>query len=69
MLLFVPTTFEDFADSPYDPTLSQLLAAYIMIVSIGALILTLGRALFTLLMGAPLDGFGPPPSHHLMLGI
>ena len=67
MLLFVPPSrFEDFDEYPYDPNgLSHLLAGVIMIVSIGALTLTVCRALLMLLFGAPIefvDGFGPPLS-------
>ena len=66
MLLFVPpSSFEGFGEYPYDPSdLSHLLAGVIMIVSMGALTLTLCRALLMLLFGAPMfqDGFGPPLS-------
>jgi hypothetical protein len=67
MLLFVPaSSFEGFGEHPFDPNnLCDLLAAYIMIVSIGALTLTLLRALFMLLSGTQVefvDGFGPPLS-------
>ena len=70
MLLFVPSSsFEGFDEHPYDPTsLSQLLAGLIVIVSFVALTLTLCHALLSMLVGTPI-GFGPPPSHHLMLGI
>ena len=66
MLLFgPPSSSEGFGEYPYDPSdLSHLLAGAIMIVSMGALTLTLCRALFVLLFGAPMlqDGFGPPLS-------
>ena len=66
MLLFVPpSSSQSFGEYPYDPSdLSYLLAGAIMIVSVGALTLTLCRALLMLLFGAPMfqDGFGPPLS-------
>jgi len=43
-----------------------------MIVSIGALTLTLCRALLMLLAGGPaelLGGFGSPPSQHMTLSL
>ncbi len=56
-----------------DPSgLSHLLAGFIMIVSIGALTLTLCRALLMLLAGGPaelLGGFGSPPSQHMTLSL
>jgi hypothetical protein len=72
MLLFVPpTSFEGCGEYPYDrTTLGQLLAGLIVIVSLGALTLTLCYALSMLLVGEPLQGgFGPPPSQHIMLSI
>ena len=74
MLLFVPpSSFEGCGENPYDrTTLSQLLAGLMVIVSFGALTLILCHALLMLLVGAPpelLDGFGPPPSQHVMLSI
>ena len=74
MLLFVPPlSFEGYGEHPYDPSgLSHLLAGFIMIVSIGALTLTLCRAILMLLVGAPVEllgGFGPPPSQHVMLSL
>jgi hypothetical protein len=71
MLLFVPSwSFEGYGEHPYDPSgLSRLLAGFIMIVSIGALTLTLCRML---LAGGPADllgGFGPPPSQHITLSL
>ena len=71
MLLFVPTSsFEGFDEHPYDPTsLSQLLACLIVIVSFVALTLTLCHAILMMLVGTPIPGFGPPPSHHVMLSI
>ena len=74
MLVFVPPwSFEGYAEHPYDPGgLSRLLAGFIMIVSIGALTLTLCRALLMLLAGAPVEllgGFGPPPSQHIALSL
>ena len=51
---------------------SHLLAGFIMIVSIGALTLTLCRALLMLLAGGPaelLGGFGSPPSQHMTLSL
>jgi hypothetical protein len=67
MLLFVrPSSFDGFGEYPFDPNnLSDLLACYIMIVSVGALTLTLLRALLMLLSGAPVEfvnGLGPPLS-------
>jgi hypothetical protein len=74
MLLFVPPwSVEGYGESPYDPSdFSHLLAVFIMIVSVGALTITLCRALLMLLMGVPVEllgGFGPPPSQHFMLSI
>jgi hypothetical protein len=74
MLLFVPSwSFEGYGEHPCDPSgLSHLLAGVIMIVSIGALTLTLCRALLMLLAGGPaesLGGFGPPPCQHITLSL
>jgi len=74
MLLFVPSwSFEGYGEHPCDPSsLSHLLAGFIMIVSIGALTLTLCRALLMLLAGGPaelLGGFGSPPSQHMTLSL
>ena len=64
MLLFVPpSSFEGFGEYPYDPSdLSHLLAGAIMIISMGALTLTLCRALLMLWFGAPMfqERFWPP---------
>ena len=59
MLLFVPTSsFEGFGEHPYDPSnLSHLLAGLIVIVSVGALTLTLYRAVLMLFVGEPLSDF------------
>ena len=71
MLLFLPTaSFEGFGEDPYDPSsLSDLLAGLIVIVSFVTLTLTLCHALLMMLVGTPILGFGPPPSHHIMLSI
>jgi len=68
--LFVrPTSFEGCGDYPFDgTTLSQLLAGLMLIFSLGALALTLCRALLMLAIGDPV-GFGPPPSLHVMLSM
>ena len=59
MWLFVPTSpFEGFGEHPYDPsTLSHLLAGLIVIVSVGALTLTLYRVVLMLFVGEPLADF------------
>jgi hypothetical protein len=74
MLLFVPpTSFETWGEHPFHwAALSQLLASLIMIVSVGALFVTLCHALIVLLLGEPIDlqnGFGPPSFLRLALGV
>jgi hypothetical protein len=65
--LFVPpTSFENFGEHPPDWTsLDQMFAGLMVAVSLAALALVLCRAL-AMLFVLP-DGFGPPPSQHLMI--
>ena len=58
--LFVsPTPFEGWGDCPYDgTTLSQLLAVLIVIVSVGALALTVCLSLVIILAGGSPPGAG-----------
>jgi hypothetical protein len=74
MLLFVPpTSFEAWGEHPFHwAALSQWLASVIMIVSVGALFVTLCHALIVILVGEPIElqsGFGPPSFLRLALGV
>ena len=74
MLLFVPPrSFEGCGEYPcHRIPPSHLLAGLMMVVSLGALSVTLCHALITLLVGDPIElqsGFGPPGSLQVMLAI
>jgi hypothetical protein len=72
MHLFIPPTFfEGCGEYPHEgASISDLLAGLVMIVSIGALTLTLCYALTMLLVGIPLEtGFGPPTTRLITLSM
>ena len=70
--LFVPpSSFDGCGQDPYDgASPSQLLAELMLIVSFGALTLTLCYALAMFLVSEPLEiGFGPPASRLITLSM
>jgi hypothetical protein len=61
-LFVAPTPFASWGEYPYDGTnLSQLLAALIVIVSVGSLALAVGLSLLIILTGQPGNLFGAGP--------
>lgn len=66
-----PSHFPGYGEHPYDRTpLDQMIAGLIVMISFGALMVTLSHALIMLAVGEPLHGgFGPPPSLQITLAI
>ena len=69
--LFVPPSSTEGCGHPYDgASPSQLLAELMLIVSFGALTLTLCYSLAMFLVSEPLEiGFGPPASRLITLSM
>jgi hypothetical protein len=67
-LFVAPTPFASWGEYPYDGTnLSQLLAALIVIVSVGSLALAVCLSLLIILTGQPGNLFGAGPVFPLSL--